>query len=351
MSFQSGEKMIVSNKLFQISVLAAALFFSLSPVTFFADDDGFNSVDTETVTTVKSEPDAESHKAAHNSEEFTAVDQTEVKNSSDSTNSAAEDKKSDDVTILSQFVNFLYTQNGTIVMLIVFLAAAVLIRLFRLYKLRFVLLLFSLLYFGFLVGGCNCSVGAFLKLITLHHVTIGIAILAVVPLVFALIFGRIYCGYVCPFGALQEFLNVRDKSKNLSVKAEASSLYVRIFLTLLIIAAVIISGRYIVGEVFPFKTIFNFSGGTVQIVSAFALVLSSLFIYRPFCRFVCPYSIALNIVSRFSIYKFKCTEDEKCNNCSLCNRCCKLNAIDKNEIDSGRCIECGDCVESCKSNK
>ena len=167
------------------------------------------------------------------------------------------------------------------------------------------MLLISLAFLGFYVGGCNCSVGAFMKffyaLFTDQKGILVFSMLIFVPIILTFFFGRIFCGYVCPIGALQEFVAIRDKIIKIDYKWEKILKNLRIVFFILIVVISLIKQEFIFSEISPFKTIFNVNGTIIQVISASLILLISLFIYRPFCRFLCPLSLALEVAGRFSI--------------------------------------------------
>ena len=74
----------------------------------------------------------------------------------------------------------------------------------------------------------------------------------------------------------------------------------------------------------------------------------SIFIYRPFCRFLCPLSLAFEFTGKFSIYKLKKDKDF-CGTCKSCEKKCPVNAIDSvKNVDNGSCIRCGECLDCIK---
>lgn len=220
---------------------------------------------------------------------------------------------------------------------------------------RYIMLLVSIAFLGFYIGGCNCSVGAFMKffyyLFTDKKDILIYSILIIVPITLTFFFGRIFCGYVCPIGALQEIVARRDKIIKINYKWEKILRNLRIVFFILIISVSLIKHEYIFSEISPFKTIFNVNGTIIQVVSASFILIISLFIYRPFCRFICPLSLALEIAGRFSIFRLK-KDVDFCKSCKSCEKKCPVNAIDTDKnIDNGACIRCGECLYCCKSIK
>jgi len=252
----------------------------------------------------------------------------------------------------SSFIKMIIENN--ILFLIAGVLSGFLAFILKLKRTRYLFLLSSLIFLGFYAGGCSCSVGAVMKffyyLFYEHDKLIIASILILIPVLSTLLFGRVFCGYVCPLGALQEFTAVRDKLIKIGPRTENVFKILRIILIVVIILISIIKHELIYTKYFPFKAIFNINGSMIQIISAVLILVISLFVYRPFCRFLCPLAIILEIAGKFSLYKIK-KDKLSCNTCNLCKKKCLMNAIDKNcNIDNGLCIRCGECL-TCHKNK
>ncbi|MBN2547179.1 MAG: 4Fe-4S binding protein [Spirochaetes bacterium] len=252
----------------------------------------------------------------------------------------------------NSFIKMIVDNN--IIILIIGIILGFLSFILKLKKIRYLFLLSSLIFLGFYIGGCNCSVGAVMKffyyLIYEHDKLLITSLLILIPVVSTIFFGRIFCGYVCPIGALQEFAAIRDKLIKIDPKTEKVLKILRIFLIVFLIIISIIKHDLIYSKIFPFKTIFNLNGNLIQIIIAVLILIISMFVYRPFCRFLCPLAIVLETAGRFSIVKIK-KDKLSCGTCNLCQKKCLMNSIDKNcSIDNGTCIRCGECT-TCFKNK
>jgi polyferredoxin len=222
----------------------------------------------------------------------------------------------------------------------------------KLKRARNVMLLASLVFFGFYAGGCNCSVGAFLKLF--YNIffdktnLILLSLLIGIPILTTIFFGRIFCGYICPAGALQEFAAVRDRLIKIKPSVEKKLRYLRFVFFTLIILISILRNEFIFPHISPFKAIFNLSGNYIQIALALLILVLSLFIYRPFCRFLCPLSIVLELAGKFSIFKIE-KDKIHCEKCKRCAAKCPVDAIDAaGNINNGLCIRCEECSSCIK---
>ncbi len=215
--------------------------------------------------------------------------------------------------------------------------------------------------------------------------------LAAVIIIFALtlVFGRVYCSSLCPFGTLQDiFIFLRGKTQKkrrfkyyrplnwLRYPLPVAALIVSFIITggLVIFSLFEPFGNFgrIAADVFkPGYAFFHNSAGqllekngifflaklemhpmnpAVFYISVLLLVvifLLSFFFSRFFCNTLCPSGAILSIIARVSFFKIRLKDE--CTKCGLCEAACKANCIDsKNrKIDFDRCIACFDCLGSC----
>jgi len=219
--------------------------------------------------------------------------------------------------------------------------------------LRPVILLASLVYFGFITGGCNCILfyfQGFILFILGKSAFLSSFIFIVSLLALSIIFGAIWCGWLCWLGALQEFIYQKNKWKLFqSKKSQNILLYIQMSAFVALIIWVIFTKRPVLCSYDPFISIsklriFNWVG----YITVPLLLLSSLFIYRPFCR-ICPIGLLLYAVKFLPFAKNVKLDD--CTNCRKCHSYCKMNAISGSEVlASGRveknCIMCGECKKA-----
>jgi NosR/NirI family nitrous oxide reductase transcriptional regulator len=193
----------------------------------------------------------------------------------------------------------------------------------------FMLMLFSLLYFGFWRKGCVCPVGASQN-ITLsifnrdYAVPVVVALFFLLPLVFTLFFGRTFCAAVCPLGAIQDFVLL----KPVSVPSWLES-GLRLFAYLYLGTAVLFAATgsaFVICRYDPFVSFFRLSGNFNILVLGVCILVIGLFVGRPYCRFICPYGVILRQLSRLSKWRVTITPDE-CVKCRLCEDSCPFGAI------------------------
>jgi len=188
---------------------------------------------------------------------------------------------------------------------------------------------FSLAYFGFFREGCICPVGS-VQNVALALFNNGYAIpltallFFLIPLIFALAFGRVFCAGVCPLGAIQELTGIRPVKLPKAVESVMISIPF-IYLGISVLAAATES-QFLICRYDPFVGIFRLDAPYTMIIFGALLLIAGIFINRPYCRYLCPYGVLLNIFSRFSQRHLTITPAE-CTNCRLCEDVCPYDAI------------------------
>ncbi len=189
--------------------------------------------------------------------------------------------------------------------------------------------LFSLAYFGFFREGCICSIGSVQNVsLALFNSTYTIPLTAllffIIPLIYAIFYGRVFCAGVCPLGAIQELTGIWPQKLPRKVEAILATIpFIYLALAVLFSAT---ESQFIICRYDPFVGIFRLDAPYTMIIFGALLILAGIFINRPYCRFLCPYGVLLNITSRFATKHLSITPAE-CINCRLCEDACPYNAI------------------------
>ena len=190
---------------------------------------------------------------------------------------------------------------------------------------------FALVYFGFIREGCVCSVGSLQNIVLAlfnpnYQIPVSVIVFFALPLIFSLFYGRVFCAAVCPLGAVQDFFLIRPVSMKKWLQS-VLGLIPYIYLGLAILYAAT-STDFIICRYDPFVGIFRFNATFMMYVIGGAILLISMFVGRPYCRFLCPYGVLLNLTSRLSKKHLSITPTE-CIQCRLCENSCPFGAIDK----------------------
>ncbi len=162
-----------------------------------------------------------------------------------------------------------------------------------------------------------------------------------------------YCGWMCPFGALQELLNKLARWVRIPQYAVPWGLHERIwplkymiFLGLLGLSLSSLALAEQLSEVEPFKTaiVLHFARDWPFVAYAVALLAAGLFIERFFCRYLCPLGAALAIPGRMRMFEWLRRYKQCGSPCQICAKECMVQAIHPNgQINPNECLYCMHC--------
>ena len=163
-----------------------------------------------------------------------------------------------------------------------------------------------------------------------------------------------FCGWLCPFGALQEFTAkigqlLKLPQIKLKPKTDARLKWIKYPVLAAILVSAIFSSRItdMIVEVEPFKTsiTLNFMRSWPFVVYAVGLLGAGMFVYKFFCRYLCPFGAALAVLGRFRILDWIPRRSECGSPCQICRRRCEYQAIEQDgKIHYDECFQCMDCV-------
>jgi NosR/NirI family nitrous oxide reductase transcriptional regulator len=213
---------------------------------------------------------------------------------------------------------------------------------------RWVTLACTLGYLGWYDGG----------FLSISHITSGLKVgpsmylndapvllIVVFTLVTTLLWGRIFCSSLCPFGALQDFITrIVPKRFQLKVpqKIHDRAIYIKYGILALILLLTFVAADVVIFQYFePFGTIFFFSQSLVLWSILAVFLLGAVFVPRFYCRYVCPLGASLGVMSLISPNRIK--RVEQCDICSVCEHACPTGAIRGPNIDFKECVRCDLC--------
>ena len=180
-------------------------------------------------------------------------------------------------------------------------------------------------------------------------------VLAVLGLLLALLFGPVICGWICPFGTFQEWIGklgrrLFGKKYNTFVPGKLDKVlrYLRYLVLAWVSYMTIISGKLIFQDYDPYFALFNFWTGEVAVTGYIALALVmilSLFVERPFCKYACPYGAFLGIFNFFRIFGIR-RNAPTCISCKACTKACPMNidVATSKVVRDHQCISCLECT-------
>lgn len=183
--------------------------------------------------------------------------------------------------------------------------------------------------------------------------TLGIVIGLVV--ITTIILGPVLCGFICPFGTIQDLIAIigkkifkKDYNTFVPKKLDCSLKYLRYVMLLGAIILTASSGVMILEKINPYHAFLGMFTKNFSIVGFFIfclIIVLSIFIYRPWCKYLCPYGALLGIFNKFKVFRVV-REDNTCIECKRCSRECPvgIDIHSRKEVRSLSCISCLECV-------
>lgn len=239
-----------------------------------------------------------------------------------------------------------------ILLTVALVAAALVAHRWRRRWMSVVITVASLAYFGFFRQGCVCPIGA------IQNVTAALAdptlavpfavlLFFLLPLVAALLVGRVFCAGVCPLGAIQDLVVLRPMQLPRAVDRWGGKLkYLYLAAAIWFAAQPVAARDFIICRFDPFVGFFRLSGAAWMLTLGGVLLLLGTVVGRPYCRFLCPYGGLLAIVARFAVKPVQITPDEELD-CGLCAESCPFGAIQNLRADRATCFACARCFAHC----
>jgi len=168
---------------------------------------------------------------------------------------------------------------------------------------------------------------------------------AIFTVVTTIVWGRVYCGRICAFGALTQLIDAVVPKRfqiEIPAKLEARAGYIKYG----ILCGVI--GLYFVTREISFYRyiepfwLFTFDATPVLWVMVGVLLVASIFVRNLYCRFLCPLGAALGLISKATTV-LPIKRWSECSQCALCEKTCEWGAIRKRQILKSECVRCDDC--------
>ena len=186
-------------------------------------------------------------------------------------------------------------------------------------------------------------------------------------LLFGMFLGRVICGFLCPFGLIQELLHKIPVKKLKKNKITQKLTFIKyVILSVFVVVIPLFFGlrkqplpafcKYICPAgtlegalmlmIHPDNAdLRELTGGLFywKLAVLIAMVISCVFIFRAFCRFICPLGAIYSLFSKIALLGVR-VDMNKCNNCGACVKTCQM---DIKRVGDRECIQCGECIDVC----
>lgn len=185
-----------------------------------------------------------------------------------------------------------------------------------------------------------------------------------------MLLGRFICGWICPFGFIQDLLHkipVFKKTKNLP--GHKKLIYLKYVVLALMVIILPMAIRNSSGMGAPWFCEYICPSGTLlggiplaianetvrseirwrfflKLGILLAVILAAIKAYRPFCKYLCPLGALYSLANPVSVYRFSVDKD-KCIRCGACNKVCGMDVKIWETPNSPECIRCGKCKAVC----
>lgn len=159
------------------------------------------------------------------------------------------------------------------------------------------------------------------------------------------LWGRVYCGRVCAFGALTQLMDPilpRKMRVEIPVRIEKHANLIKYGVLAGVLVYYLVT-KDVAGPIRYAEPFWMFSlfGTTAMWIGLAVLLVATVFVRNLYCRFLCPVGAALGIISNLTVFRIK--RWSECKTCKICERTCEWGAIRGPKIVASECVRCDDC--------
>ena len=189
-------------------------------------------------------------------------------------------------------------------------------------------------------------------------------------MLFGVVLGRVVCGLLCPFGLVQDLLHkIPFPKAEVPRRIDRPARYVKYVVLLVLVVLLPAFALTDTGVRPPYFCQYVCPAGTLEggiplmladpmlrglagtlfqwkVLVLLGVVLLSLCVHRPFCRYLCPLGAFYSLFNRFSFFQMR-LDESRCVGCGRCERICPMAVEVTRDINSPECIRCGKCRSVC----
>jgi NosR/NirI family nitrous oxide reductase transcriptional regulator len=213
--------------------------------------------------------------------------------------------------------------------------------------LKFATLAFSVLYLGFAKSHLISITNIFSVLdwnLPVFKYNLAWYLFAGFTVISTILWGRLYCGRVCAFGALTQLMDATLPSRlrvNVPRALERRAAWIKFGLLAATIAYFLTTSDMTIYRVVEPFWMFGLFETTPMWIGLCVLLIATVFVRNLYCRFLCPVGATLGLLSYLTVFRIK--RWSECNTCKICQKACEWGAIDGPRILVTECVRCDDC--------
>ncbi len=215
-------------------------------------------------------------------------------------------------------------------------------------RLKYITLVVSVLFLGFYKSLLISIVNVFGLMggnLPIFRYNLAWYLLAAITIVSTVLWGRVYCGRICAFGAFTQLLDATLPARwrvNIPRAIERRASWIKYGILAGVIAYFLITRDPLI---YPYVEPFWMFGlhlrTPVLLTLLGTLLITTVFVRNAYCRFLCPLGAFLGIVSNLTVFRIK--RWSECSTCRICEKTCEWGAIRGPKIVMTECVRCDDC--------
>ncbi len=214
-----------------------------------------------------------------------------------------------------------------------------------------------------------CPIGSLQATLGSRNYKFAFYVLGFLMIVGALL-GRFVCGWLCPFGLIQDLLyKIPFLRKFKTLPGDRILKWLKYGILAFFVILLPLFAVDLIGQGKPWFCAYICPAGTAEagiplvllneglravlgwlyawkLAILIVIVLLSILVYRPFCRYLCPLGAIYGLFNPVALYRYK-IDAEKCTKCGSCQRACKIDIKTYEKPNSMDCIRCGACKSAC----
>jgi NosR/NirI family nitrous oxide reductase transcriptional regulator len=169
-------------------------------------------------------------------------------------------------------------------------------------------------------------------------------LLSLFVLASTVLWGRLYCGRICAFGALTQLMDTVVPGRlrvEVPIKLEQRANMIKYGLLVAVLAYFVATRDVSVYRYVEPFWMFSLFGTRPMWIGLAVLLVATVFVRNLYCRFLCPVGALLGVISKLTVFKIK--RWSECNTCKICEKTCEWGAIRGPKIIESECVRCDDC--------